>query len=126
MFRQSFADAGHGWTPRVSVSRSVFPIMDNRDRLYFGLGGRESNDQIGVIDGLRSTFGKTYADTPDRLIEQLRDDAAVMSADTLMLTVPNQLGTEFNLHILESFAKHVAPALGWSPNTEGPVADVAV
>ncbi|MGO1496696.1 MAG: LLM class flavin-dependent oxidoreductase [Agrococcus casei] len=121
VFRQSFADAGHGWTPRVSVSRSVFPIMDNRDRLYFGLGGRESNDQIGVIDGLRSTFGKTYADTPDRLIEQLRDDAAVMSADTLMLTVPNQLGTEFNLHILESFAKHVAPELGWKPNTEGPV-----
>jgi hypothetical protein len=31
------------------------------------------------------------------------------------------LGPEYNLHILESFAKHVAPALGWKPNWEGPV-----
>lgn len=36
-----------------------------------------------------------------------------MSADTLMLTIPSQLGVEFNLRIIESFATHVAPALGW-------------
>ncbi|GAA1226264.1 hypothetical protein GCM10009587_33690 [Microbacterium maritypicum] len=35
--------------------------------------------------------------------------------------IPNQLGPEYNVHVLESFAKHVAPALGWKPNTEGPV-----
>ena len=38
-----------------------------------------------------------------------------MSADTLMLTIPNQVGTEYNLHVLESFAKYVAPELGWEP-----------
>lgn len=119
-YRKAFKAAGHTHTPRVSVSRSVFPIMNSRDQLYFGLGGRQASDQIGIIDGFRSTFGKTYADTPDVLIEQLRQDAAVTSADTLMLTVPNQLGTDYNLHILESFAKHVAPELGWKPNTEGP------
>ena len=68
-----------------------------------------------MIDGFQSTFGRTYADEPDKLVEQLKADAAVMSADTLMLTIPNQIGTEYNLHVLESFATHVAPELGWEP-----------
>lgn len=126
MFREAYREAGHTRPPRVSVSRSVFPIMNDEDELYFGLRGRDSQDQIGIIDGMRSTFGKTYADTPDRLIEQLKADEAVMSADTLMLTIPNQLGSRYNLHILESFAKHVAPALGWKPNTEGPAKGYAI
>lgn len=119
MYRDAWRDAGHDWTPRVSVSRSVFPIMNDRDRMYFGMGSREQQDQIGIIDGFRSTFGKTYAAEPDVLIEQLKQDAAVMEADTLMLTIPNQLGTEFNLHVLRAFAEHVAPSLGWKPNWEG-------
>ena len=126
IFRQSYKDAGHTRVPRVSVSRSVFPLIDDRDRAYFGLRSAESGDQIGVIDGMRSTFGKTYADEPDVLIEQLRADEAVMAADTLMLTIPNQLGPEYNLHVLQAFADHVAPALGWKPNTEGPVEGYAL
>ncbi|MDU7361666.1 MAG: hypothetical protein E7L00_10730 [Propionibacteriaceae bacterium] len=90
----------------------MFPIVSAQDRrLFFG----ESQDQIGIIDGFRSTFGRTYADEPDRLIEQLRADAAVMAADTLMLTIPNQMGTDFNLRVLSNFAQYVAPALGWAP-----------
>ena len=123
-YRDAWRVAGHDWTPRVSVSRSVFPIMNERDRLFFG--GRDQHDQVGIIDGLRSTFGRTYADEPDRLIEQLRADAAVMEADTVMLTIPNQLGTDFNLHVLRAFAEHVAPALGWRPNTKGPVQGYAI
>jgi len=118
-FRAAYVAAGHTGRPRVSVSRSIFPIVDERDAAYFG-GARDS-DQVGIIDGYRSTFGKTYADTPDKLIEQLRGDAAVMAADTVMLTIPNQLGVDYNLHVLQAFAEHVAPALGWQPNTEGPV-----
>ncbi|GGB25374.1 alkanal monooxygenase [Flexivirga endophytica] len=118
-FRTAYVAAGHTGRPRVSVSRSIFPIVDERDAAYFG-GARDS-DQVGVIDGFRSTFGKTYADEPDRLIEQLRADAAVMAADTVMLTIPNQLGVDYNLHVLRAFAQHVAPALGWRANTEGPV-----
>lgn len=125
-FREAYREAGHSGSPRVSVSRSVFPIMNQQDELYFGLRGRDSGDQIGIIDGMRSTFGKTYAAEPDALITQLLADEAVMSADTLMLTIPNQLGVEYNLHILESFAKHVAPALGWKSNTEGPVQGYAI
>ncbi|MBP1327195.1 alkanesulfonate monooxygenase SsuD/methylene tetrahydromethanopterin reductase-like flavin-dependent oxidoreductase (luciferase family) [Leucobacter exalbidus] len=126
LYRAAYREAGHTRTPRVAVSRSVFPIITAEDEAYFGLRSRESNDQVGVIDGMRSTFGKTYAATPDRLIEQLLADEAVMAADTLMLTIPNQLGPEYNLHILESFAKHVAPALGWKSNTEGPVQGYAL
>lgn len=126
LFRESYKAAGHTGTPRVSVSRSVFPIMNQRDETYFGLRQRENKDQVGIIDGMRSTFGKTYADEPDVLIKQLLEDEAVMEADTLMLTIPNQLGPEYNLHVLEAFAKHVAPALGWKPNTEGPVTGYAI
>ena len=125
-FRAAYRAAGHTGAPRVSVSRSVFPFMNETDHAYFGLRGQDSGDQIGIIDGMRSTFGKTYAAEPDVLIEQLKRDPAVMAADTLMLTIPNQLGPEYNLHVLESFAKHVAPGLGWKPNFEGPVQGVAV
>lgn len=125
-FRTAYREAGHTGAPRVSVSRSVFPLVSEQDEMFFGVRGRDGQDQIGIIDGLRSTFGKTYADTPDRLIEQLRADEAVMAADTLMLTIPNQLGPEYNLHVLQAFAEHVAPALGWQPNTGGPVRGDAV
>ena len=125
-FRAAYKEAGHTGKPRVSVSRSVFPIVSEQDELYFGLRGRDGQDQVGIIDGMRSTFGKTYADTPDKLIEQLLADDAVMAADTLMLTIPNQLGPEYNLHVMQAFAEHVAPALGWKPNTEGPVVGDAV
>ena len=121
LFREAWRDAGHAGAPRVSVSRSIFPIITEQDRLYFGLRSQGAADQIGVIDGLRSTFGKTYAAEPDVLIDQLRADAAVQAADTVMLTIPSQLGVDFNLRILEAFAEHVAPELGWEPNDRGPV-----
>ena len=120
-YREAWKEAGHDWTPRVSVSRSIFPIVSEVDRKFFALRGEDSHDQIGVIDGLQSTFGRTYAAEPDVLIEQLARDEALHAADTLMLTIPSQLGVDFNLHILQAFAEHVAPALGWQPNTAGPV-----
>ena len=119
-YRQAFAAAGHTRTPRVSVSRSVFPVVDGRDAMWLQLRG-EDRDQVGIIDGFTSTFGRSYVGEPDQLIEELRADAAVMSADTVMLTIPSQLGVEPNLRILENVATHVAPALGWEPTTAGPV-----
>lgn len=116
LFRSAWHEAGHAGTPRVSVSRSVFPITTAEDELYFGRSNE--GDGIGYIDGFRSTFGKTYAASPDVLVDQLRRDAAVMSADTLMLTIPSQLGVDFNTRLVESFAKYVAPSLGWRSNWE--------
>lgn len=113
---EAFRDAWkeHGWDrePRVSVSRSIFPIVNELDRAYFG-NDRGSGDQIGEIDNFRAIFGRSYAAEPAELVEQLRADEAIAAADTLLLTVPNQLGVDYNAHVLESIVKHVAPELGW-------------
>jgi alkanesulfonate monooxygenase SsuD/methylene tetrahydromethanopterin reductase-like flavin-dependent oxidoreductase (luciferase family) len=114
LFREAWAEAGHAGTPRVSVSRSVLPITTDEDRRYFGRGG--GSDQVGVLDGALSRFGRTYAGEPDVIAEELRRDVAVRAADTLLLTVPNQLGVEYNARLLETIARDVAPALGWAPN----------
>jgi alkanesulfonate monooxygenase SsuD/methylene tetrahydromethanopterin reductase-like flavin-dependent oxidoreductase (luciferase family) len=95
----------------VSVSRSIFALTDDRDRAYFGRG--DSRDHIGIIDNMRAVFGRSYAAEPDRLVEELRADEAIREADTLLLTVPNQLGVEYNAHVIEAILKYVAPALGW-------------
>jgi alkanesulfonate monooxygenase SsuD/methylene tetrahydromethanopterin reductase-like flavin-dependent oxidoreductase (luciferase family) len=112
LFRAAWAAAGHARTPRVSVSRSIFPIVSDLDRSYFGRES-ESEDQIGYLDGGIARFGKTYAAPPERLIEQLAEDEAIASADTLLLAIPNQLGVDYCAHVLESVLNDVAPALGW-------------
>jgi hypothetical protein len=112
-YRSAWKEAGHAREPRVSVSRSIIAIMDDRDRTYFGRDG-DDDDQIGFIDpATQAIFGRGYAAEPDVLIEQLRNDEAISEADTLLLTVPNQLGVAYNSHVIESILKHVAPALGW-------------
>ncbi len=112
-YRDAWKEAGHEREPRVSVSRSVFALVDERDRMYFG-GRDQSRDEIGFIDsGTQAIFGRGYAAEPDKLIEQLREDEAIAAADTLLLTVPNQLGVEYNAHVIESILTEVAPALGW-------------
>lgn len=112
-YREAWRAAGHTREPRVSVSRSVFPLVDDRDRAYFGQE-RASKDQIGYIDPTtRSIFGRSYAAEPDVLVKQLAQDEAVAAADTLLLTVPNQLGVDYNAHVIDSVLTHVAPELGW-------------
>jgi len=112
-YRSAWKEAGHEREPRVSVSRSIMAIMDDRDRAYFGRGG-EDDDQIGFISPeTQAIFGRSYAAEPDVLIEQLKADTAIAEADTLLLTVPNQLGVVYNTHVIESILTHVAPALGW-------------
>jgi hypothetical protein len=111
--RAAWREAGHAREPRVSVSRSIFALMDDRDRTYFG-HEREADDQIGFIDKrTRAIFGRSYAAEPQVLIEQLAKDEAIAEADTLLLTVPNQLGVPYNAHVIEAILTHVAPALGW-------------
>jgi alkanesulfonate monooxygenase SsuD/methylene tetrahydromethanopterin reductase-like flavin-dependent oxidoreductase (luciferase family) len=112
-YRAAWKEAGHAREPRVSVSRSIFALLDDRDRAYFG-HERESADQVGFIDqSTRAIFGRGYAAEPDVLIEQLKKDEAIAEADTLLLTVPNQLGVAYNAHVIEAILTHIAPALGW-------------
>jgi alkanesulfonate monooxygenase SsuD/methylene tetrahydromethanopterin reductase-like flavin-dependent oxidoreductase (luciferase family) len=115
-FRVAWKETGHVRTPRISVSRSIFPLVDDRDRAYFGRGGQEE-DKIGFLDeSTRAIFGRSYAAEPDLLIEQLRKDEAIAEADTLLLTIPNQLGVAYNAHVMEAILTTVAPALSWREN----------
>jgi alkanesulfonate monooxygenase SsuD/methylene tetrahydromethanopterin reductase-like flavin-dependent oxidoreductase (luciferase family) len=112
-YRAAWKEAGHTRAPRVSVSRSIFALVDDRDRAYFGRRN-QSEDHIGFIDEkTRSIFGRSYAAAPDILVKELAKDEAIAEADTLLLTVPNQLGVEYNTHVIEAILTHVAPALGW-------------
>jgi alkanesulfonate monooxygenase SsuD/methylene tetrahydromethanopterin reductase-like flavin-dependent oxidoreductase (luciferase family) len=112
-YREAWKEAGHEREPRVSVSRSIFALVDDRDRAYFG-GSNQDSDQVGWIDDkTRAIFGRSYAAEPDVLVAQLAEDEAIAAADTLLLTVPNQLGVDYNAHVVDSVLTHVAPELGW-------------
>jgi alkanesulfonate monooxygenase SsuD/methylene tetrahydromethanopterin reductase-like flavin-dependent oxidoreductase (luciferase family) len=112
-YRDAWKEAGHSREPRVSVSRSIFALVDDRDRMYFG-HERRDRDQVGHIDAnTRAIFGRSYAAEPDVLVNELARDEAIAAADTLLLTVPNTLGVDYNAHAIESILKYVAPALGW-------------
>jgi alkanesulfonate monooxygenase SsuD/methylene tetrahydromethanopterin reductase-like flavin-dependent oxidoreductase (luciferase family) len=113
VFRDAWKAAGHAREPRVSVSRSIFPLVDDRDRAYFGQRGQEG-DHIGYIDeNTRAIFGRSYAAEPQVLVDQLAEDEAIAEADTLLLTVPNQLGVDYNAHVIEAVLSFVAPGMGW-------------
>ena len=111
-FRDAWTAAGHQREPRVAVSRSIFPVVSDLDRAYFGRD-TDSQDQVGHLDGGVARFGKTYAGEPDQLVKDLVEDEAVAAADTLLVTVPNQLGVDYNAHLIDSLLRHVAPELGW-------------
>jgi len=113
LYKAAWAAAGWDRTPRVSVSRSVIPILDAQDRAWFG--ARSGEDQVGHLDGGLARFGKSYVGAPDVLAAELAADVAVQEADTVLLTVPNQLGVEYNTRLLSALAEHVLPAIDWKP-----------
>ncbi len=113
VFRDAWAGAGHAGEPRVSVSRSILPITNDLDRRLFGRGS--SSDQLGVLEGVQARFGRSYVGEPDAIADELARDEAVREADSILVTVPNQLGVEYNARLLETIARHIGPAIGWSP-----------
>src|SRR5664279_3391793 len=113
LYKEAWKKAGHEREPRVSVSRSIFALVTEQDHYFFG---QEANrvDTIGMIEqDKRAIFGRSYAAEPDQLIKELAEDEAIQEADTLLLTIPNTLGVEYNVHVLSSILEHVAPGLGW-------------
>jgi len=112
-YRDAWKEAGHRRTPRVSVSRSIFPLVDDRDRAYFGRAERD-RDHVGLIDAnTRAIFGRSFVAEPDVVVKELAADEAIAAADTLLVTVPNTLGVDYNAHVIESILKYIAPELGW-------------
>lgn len=113
-FRETWAKQQWDWTPRVSVSRSIIPITTAYDQQLFG---REAGvDQVGILDGAQSRFGKNYVGPPDELAILLAEDVAVQAADTLIITIPNQLGVDYNTRLIEIVLNDIAPAIGWTRN----------
>ncbi len=113
LFKQAWKEAGHQREPRVSVSRSIFALVNDQDRYYFGQDA-DKTDQVGTLEGNRQAiFGRSYAAEPDQLIEELAKDEAIREADTVLLTIPNTLGVDYNVHVLSAILEHVAPGLGW-------------
>jgi alkanesulfonate monooxygenase SsuD/methylene tetrahydromethanopterin reductase-like flavin-dependent oxidoreductase (luciferase family) len=113
MYKEAWKKAGHTREPRVSVSRSIFALVNDQDYYLFGQD-RNRTDQIGYIEpDRRAIFGRSYAAEPDQLIKELAADEAIQEADTLLLTIPNTLGVDYNVHVLSSILKYVAPGLGW-------------
>jgi alkanesulfonate monooxygenase SsuD/methylene tetrahydromethanopterin reductase-like flavin-dependent oxidoreductase (luciferase family) len=113
MYKEAWKKAGHQRESRVSVSRSIFPLVSDQDRYFFGQETTRT-DKIGYIEAdKRAIFGRSYAAEPDQLAKELAMDEAIQEADTLLLAIPNTLGVEYNVHVLSSILQHVAPALGW-------------
>ncbi|MFL5747806.1 MAG: LLM class flavin-dependent oxidoreductase [Niastella sp.] len=113
LYKEAWKKAGHQREPRVSVSRSIFALITDQDKYFFG---QENNrvDKIGILENdKRAIFGRSYAGEPDQLIRELAQDEAIQEADTLLLTIPNTLGVDYNIHVLSSILKYVAPGLGW-------------
>ncbi|MET1051213.1 MAG: LLM class flavin-dependent oxidoreductase [Mycetocola sp.] len=112
MFRDAWAKAGHDREPRVSVSRSVIPLIDDETRHYFGIRAQaEARDQVGLLDGGLARFGRSYVGEPDVIAAELAQDEAVAEADTVLITVPNQLGVDFNARVLGSIVRDIKPTL---------------
>ena len=54
------------------------------------------------------------------LVEQLAQDEAIAAADTLLLTIPNQLGVDYCAHILDSLLTDIAPSSAGAERTQHP------
>jgi hypothetical protein len=60
----------------------------------------QGDDPVGFLEGdVRTAFGRNYAAEPDVLVAKLAKDEAIAAADTLLLTVPNQLGVKTKMAV---------------------------
>ena len=115
LFRDAWIAAGWEREPRVSVSRSVLPIVTDEDRLYFG-GRDESQDQLGQLEGTTARFGRSYAGEPDRIAAGARQGprradgrhGAAHGSQPARRRVLRRACSR-------SIARDIAPAFGWSP-----------
>jgi len=110
-YRKAYAECGHTGPGLAAVTRSAFPITTDADRRYFGLRN-ESQEGVGVIDGLAARSGPTFAGSPEQVARQLAADDAVMEADYVLFALPSQLGVDYNSHLMQNIAA-VARELGW-------------
>lgn len=112
-YKEAWKKAGHDFEPRTLVTRSILPIVNDLDKQI--LGDAEAQDSIGYLAYHKNPtiFGRTFAGTPDKIVNELKDDEAIKEADTVLVTVPNTLGVDYNIHLLDTIMKEVALDLNW-------------
>ena len=114
LYRAAWKEAGHTRdAARVGQPQHLRAGRRPRPRLFRPRRRGARTRSASSATTQRAIFGRSYAAEPDVLIEQLKEDEAIAEADTLLLTVPNQLGVDYNAHVIEAILKHVAPGLGW-------------
>ncbi|MCI1984929.1 MAG: LLM class flavin-dependent oxidoreductase [Lactobacillus sp.] len=113
-FKDAWQKAGHDFKPRTLVTRSIMPIVNDLDAKLFAEGS-QTQDEVGYLAYHQNPtiFGKMYVGEPDQLVKELAEDEAIQEADTILITVPSTLGLDYNVHILDTIMKDIAPALGW-------------
>ena len=102
LFREAWTAAGH---PESRAFRQPQRHADHLRPRSPAVRFRREQDQVGWLDGAISRFGRSYTGEPDRIAEELSQDAAVLAADTVLLTVPSQLGVDYNAAMLETIAR---------------------
>lgn len=113
-YKEAWKKAGHDFEPRTLVTRSIQPITTDLDLKLFGRDN-EQEDQVGFLAYHQnpSIFGRTFSGEPEKIVKDLAEDEAIKEADTVLVTIPNTLGVEYNLHLLNTIVKDIAPDLGW-------------
>lgn len=109
-YKDAYAASGHSTGGMTAVTRSAFPITTNTDEIYFGR--REHGDSVGVLDGSVARSGPTYAGSPEDVAQQFINDEAISEADYVLFALPNQLGVDYNTHVMTEIA-NIARELGW-------------
>ena len=80
--------AGHDREPRVSVSRSIFPITPTWTAPTSAARAPARTRSATSTAGSRASASR--AGEPEQLIKELAEDEAIAAADSLLLTVPTQ------------------------------------
>ena len=111
-FREAWKEAGHAHEPRVSVSRSIFPIVTDRDRAYFGHEGR-STDQVGQIEHLRADLRPQLRRRAGRAGQAARRGRGDRRRRHAAADGAQPAGRRLQRPRDRVRATHVAPGLGW-------------
>ena len=109
-YKAAYASSGHTTGGMTAVTRSAFPITTQMDEIYFG--HRERSDSVGILDGSVARSGPLYSGSPEEVAEQFKADEAIREADYVLFALPNQLGVDYNAHVMTEIAK-IARELGW-------------
>ena len=110
-YRTAYAASGLTTGGNIAVLRSVYPITTSEDRRYFGEGDT-GRDGTGLIEGKAARTGPDYAGAPERLVEELAQDEALADADYVLFALPNQLGVDYNTHLMANLHA-IAKSSGW-------------